>query len=346
MKLSVLKPVLQYGLLAVLLTGCRFSEEPEIQSLFGYSMGTSYSIKLVSTLNESRNLQIGVEGVLSDINQRMSTYLPRSDLSRFGELAVGESLPVDPKTVAVVSKALEIAEQTDGAFDPTIAPLVDLWGFGPTARQSALPGQDRIQRALATVGYDGVSVDVENQVLNKHADRSLDLSAIAKGYAVDQVAQFLEAKGFSDFLVEVGGEMRFSGQKPNGEPWRIAIEKPDPSSRSPFRLLEMQNYAVATSGDYRNYIEVDGKRYSHTIDPTSGYPIDHDLASVTVVMDSGMEADAYATAFSVMGREQALVKAQEWDVAVFLIYRDGNEFKTEQSARFTELFGNVPALLN
>ncbi|EAR08422.1 FAD:protein FMN transferase [Reinekea blandensis] len=339
-----LKPVIQCCIIAVLLSGCRFYEQTDVQTFSGYAMGTSYSIKLVSTLSEARGLQIGVEGVLSDINQRMSTYLPRSDLSRFAELPVGESLQVDEKTITVVQQALNVARETDGAFDPTIAPLVDLWGFGPTARQSALPSGDAIAAELENVGYQEVGIDASEQSLVKLADRTLDLSAIAKGYAVDQVAQYLEAKGYSDFLVEVGGEMRFSGQKPNGDAWRIAIEKPDPMERAPFRLLEMRGHAVATSGDYRNYIEVDGQRYSHTIDPETGYPIDHDLASVTVVMDSCMAADAYATAFNVMGRAQALQKAEALNIAVYIIYREADGFKTEQSSRFTALFGNAPAL--
>lgn len=340
MIVKYIKPAVWSCLLAVLFTGCSFSEKANVQSVYGYSMGTSYSIKVVASLNEAQNLQIGIEGVLSDINQRMSTYLARSDIALFSEQPVGEPLTVDLKTGQVVDAALRIARQTDGAFDPTIAPLVNLWGFGPTPQQSALPSDESIAAELQRVGFEAVSVNLEERWISKTADRELDLSAIAKGYAVDEMARYLNDKGFDSYLVEVGGEMRFSGQKPDGGLWRIAIEKPDPEIRTPFRLLELTDLAIATSGDYRNYMEVDGQRYSHTIDPKTGYPIDHELASVTVVMDSCMEADAYATAFNVMGREKTLQLAEELSIAVYLIYRQDGDFRTQQSTEFTELFGD------
>jgi len=331
--------VLTACLLAGLLTGCSFSEKQEVQSLFGYSMGTSYSIKLVAGLNESRNLQLGIEGVLSDINSRMSTYLPNSDLSKFAQVPLDQALPVDPKTSIVVAKALDVAETTHGFFDPTVAPLVDLWGFGPTPRNNEIPDGKQILTNLARVGYQAVSVDLNNHYLIRSEDRELDLSAIAKGYAVDEVANYIESKGFSDYLVEVGGEMRFSGQKPNGSPWRIAIEKPVPGERVPYRILNVSDSAIATSGDYRNYFEIDGRRFSHSINPRTGYPIEHDLASVTVVMDSCMEADAYATAFSVMGKEAALELAERLGIAVFIIFKQEDGFDSIQSSQFTRKFG-------
>ncbi len=331
--------VLMACLSAGLLTGCSFSEKQEVQSLFGYSMGTSYSIKLVAGLNESRNLQLGIEGVLSNINSRMSTYLPNSDLSKFTEAPLDQALPVDPKTSIVVAKALEIAKTTDGFFDPTVAPLVDLWGFGPTPRNNEVPNEQQILAILDRVGYLAVSVDLNSHYLKRSEIRELDLSAIAKGYAVDEVANYIESKGFSDYLVEVGGEMRFSGQKPNGSAWRIAIEKPVPGEREPYRIIDVSDAAIATSGDYRNYFEIDGRRFSHSINPRTGYPIEHDLASVTVVMDSCMEADAYATAFSVMGKEAALELAERLNIAVFIIFKKEDGFDSIQSSQFTRKFG-------
>lgn len=325
---------------AGLLSGCSFSAKPEVQAIYGYAMGTSYSIKVVSSLNEARTLQLGVEGVLSDIDARMSTYLPTSDISKFGAVAPGESLKVSPKTAQVMQKALAVASRTGGAFDPTIEPLVDLWGFGPTARNSEIPSAEAIKGGLALIGWSEVSVNIEQNTLSKSAPRQLDLSAIAKGYAVDSVADYIESKGFDNYLVEVGGEMRFSGQKPENEAWSIAIEKPVVDERSPFRIVKVSDGAMATSGDYRNYFEMDGKRFSHTIDPKTGYPVEHNLASVTVVMDSCMEADAYATAFNVLGVDNALTLAESLNVAVFLIYREENELKTAQTAAFTERFGS------
>jgi len=337
----LLKPVMSVCLTAFSLTGCSVSEPVEVQTLFGYAMGTSYSVKLVSTLSESRSLQMGVEGVLADINGRMSTYLPRSDLSIFSAAAVNSPVSVDGKTIHVVERALQIAALSDGYFDPTIAPLVDLWGFGPTARQSVVPNLVELETLQAQVGYGALVVDTEAETLSKTAPRALDLSAIAKGYAVDLVADYLVEQGFSNYLVEVGGEMRFSGTKPDQVAWRIAIENPDSTSRSVFRILEMSSGAVATSGDYRNFFELDGIRYSHTINPKTGYPVAHDLASVTVVMALCIDADAYATAFMAMGREQTLKLAEAQNLAVLLIYKDGVSFRSIQSSQFTAQFGLV-----
>ena len=335
----LLKPVLSVCLSVYSLTGCSVSEPLEVQTLFGYAMGTSYSVKLVSTLSEARGLQLGVEGVLADINNRMSTYLPRSDLSIFAAAPVNSPVAVDAKTIHVVERALQIAEATDGFFDPTVAPLVDLWGFGPIVGQSDLPDLAELEQLQTQVGYAQLVVNEEAETLTKLAPRALDLSAIAKGYAVDLVADYLGQKGFANYLVEVGGEMRFSGTKPDRVAWRIAIENPDSASRSVFRILEISTGAVATSGDYRNFFEVNGQRYSHTIDPKTGYPVVHDLASVTVVTPLCIDADAYATAFMAMGKEPALKLAEAKNLAVLLIYKEGSTFRSWQSSQFTAQFG-------
>jgi thiamine biosynthesis lipoprotein len=337
----LLKPVMSVCLTVFSLTGCSFSEPVEVQTLFGYAMGTSYSVKLVSTLSESRSLQMGVEGVLADINGRMSTYLPRSDLSIFSAAAVNSPVSVDGKTIQVVERALQIAALTDGYFDPTVGPLVVVWGFGPTDRQLEVPSRVELETLQAQVGYGALVLDTVAETLSKTAPRALDLSAIAKGYAVDLVAEYLAQKGFTNYLVEVGGEMRFSGTKPNQIAWRIAIEKPDAMSRSVFRVLEMTDGAVATSGDYRNFFELDGMRYSHTINPKTGYPVVHDLASVTVITALCIDADAYATAFMAMGKELTLKLAEEKNLAVLLIYKDGESFRSLQSSQFTAKFGQV-----
>lgn len=336
---SLIKPI-GLCLLVGSLMGCSFTAKPEVQTIFGYALGTSYSVKVVSTLAEARSLQVDVEGELANINRRMSTYLPRSDLSIFSASEVDLPVEVDEKTALVVDRALQIADKTSGFFDPTVANLVDLWGFGPTPRNAQAPEPSEIEMFLKEVGYQAVSVDIANHTLLKSEPRSLDLSAIAKGYAVDRVADIIESNGFESYLVEVGGEMRLKGIKPDNSKWRIAIEKPTPDGREPFRLLELDNFAVATSGDYRNFFELDGKRYSHTIDPRTGYPVEHDLASVTVVMDLCMDADAYATAFMAMGREKALGFANMNGIAAFLIYQAEGEFVTLQSEEFTRMFGS------
>lgn len=320
------------------LVSCTQPPENEVQSFFGYAMGTSYSIKVVTSLSKSRSLQVRTESALADINQRMSTYLSRSDLSKFSELGVEEFLKVDPKTTEVVEKALSIAKITDGFFDPTVAPLVDLWGFGPSPRLTEPPSEDLIRSVLSQVGYNAIAVDLIDSRLSKKAPRSLDLSAIAKGYAVDQIADMLDAENVSSYLIEVGGEMRFKGVKPSGQKWQIAIEKPDPLTREAFEILAFDSLAVATSGDYRNFYELDGQRYSHTINPKTGYPVQHNLASVTVVMSTAMEADAYATAFMVMGADRAFELAERESIAAYFILHSDDEFIVKSTRRFDEVF--------
>lgn len=339
MAVRIFKPVLVMAFFMSLLAGCSVSEKQEIQTIYGFSMGTSYSVKVVSTLSESRRLQLGIESTLADINDRMSTYLPHSDISNFASSEINTPVEVDVKTIEVIEKALGIANITEGYFDPTVAPLVDLWGFGPTPRNSAVPSDNEIQSVLSNIGHNQVSVNVETNTLSKSAPRELDLSAIAKGYAVDRIAEYLHSRNVENYLVEVGGEMRLSGIKPDNVKWKIAIEKPDTSVRAAFRLLEVTDGAVATSGDYRNFFEIEGKRYSHTINPKTGYPVEHDLASVTVVMNDCMEADAFATAFMAMGKEMALQLAEDKKIAAFLIFKVGEEFESIQSTEFTRLFG-------
>ncbi|MFQ3281095.1 FAD:protein FMN transferase, partial [Reinekea sp.] len=267
MRKHVLFTVLKAYLLVGFLTGCSFTEKAEVQSLYGYSMGTSYHIKLVTPLSKAQRLQLGIEGILADVNARMSTYLTSSDLSKFKGSATNEPVTVSERTISVVQRALEISAITQGYFDPTIAPLVDLWGFGPSAKVSEQPSLSQIQQLLPFIGYRQVIVDTSKKTISKSAQTELDLSAIAKGYAVDLVAEYLISKDISNFLVEIGGEMRSSGVKPTGELWRIAIEAPYINEQRVYEILELDGMAIATSGDYRNYFESEGIRYSHTINP-------------------------------------------------------------------------------
>lgn len=326
-------------LLAGFLSACSPKPSSEVQTVSGYAIGTSYSVKMVTSLTEAQRLQLGIERVLADVNSRMSTYLPKSDLSLFSDMQVGEWLAVSERTIDVVQRALTIAEQSEGSFDPTVAELVDLWGFGPTPRQDQKPSDASIQDALTRTGYEAIQVDGANNRLSKSLSRTLDLSAIAKGYAVDLIAEYLLEKGVNDFLVEVGGEMRLSGNKPGDEPWRIAIEDPTTLGRSIHKIFELTDVAVATSGDYRNFFEIDGQRYSHTINPITGYPIDHNLTSVTVLSDNAMDADGWATAFTVMGIDKALNLANELSISAYFIVRTDNAFDYFASEAFRRDFG-------
>ncbi|PTY36704.1 hypothetical protein BGP77_05280 [Saccharospirillum sp. MSK14-1] len=323
-----------------LLAACG-DREVAVRTLAGYSMGTSYSVKLVTTVAEAERLDGTVRSRLDAVNQSMSTYLPRSDVSRFNDAGVGDWVDVSPLTTEVVALALMIAEASDGAFDPTIAPLVDLWGFGPQPRPNQAPSQPQIEQLLDQVGWSAIDLDETGNRLRKQAPRELDLSGIAKGFAVDQVADALAQAGIEAYLVEVGGELRFAGTKPGGEPWRVGIETPESGARSAYRILEVTEGAMATSGDYRNYYEEAGVRYSHTLDPSNGRPIRHSLVSVTVLADDCALSDAYATAMLVKGASLARQLAQQQGLAVMLIERSGDGFQSWQSDRFAELYGSV-----
>jgi thiamine biosynthesis lipoprotein len=211
-----------------------------------------------------------------------------------------------------------------------------LWGFGPDKRPDIVPSEEDLATVYTLVGTDKFSLE-GSTVTKADKDVYIDLSTIAKGYGVDVVAEILESKGLQHYLVEIGGEMRAKGEKSKDSPWRIAIEKPIAGQRSAQRLISIGDNAVATSGDYRNYFEADGKRFSHLIDPATGYPIEHNLVSVTVVHPSSMTADGLATALNVMGPEDAKILAETNNLAVFMVLKEANEFIEYSSPAFTEL---------
>jgi len=228
----------------------------------------------------------------------------------------------------------EIHALSHGAFDISLAPVVDLWGFGPNPGDSRVPARSAIDKALANTGMDGLRLD--GNIATRTREVSFNLSAIAKGYAVDKVASMLEARGYHHFLVEVGGELKARGTNREKEPWHIAIELPDASKREMFSIIELNNLGMATSGDYRNYFEVDGKRYSHTIDPNTGMPITHNLASVTVLDPSTARADGLATAIDVMGAEKGLALANAHNIPIMVIMKQAGGFVSETSTAFDE----------
>jgi thiamine biosynthesis lipoprotein len=293
--------------------------------------------------------QLEVAEVLRNINTAlnrvdllMSTYKPDSELSRFNAAPAQVPFVVDPETAFVVDAALALAANTHGAFDPTVMPLVDLWGFGPAGRDVEAPSEEALAQALGTIGWESISVgypkDGTTLLKKEHAERKLDLSAIAKGYGVDAACAALDELGVPDYLVEVGGELRCKGLSPSGKPWRIGIDAPGDMSRpgeSLQTVLEPGNAAVATSGDYRNYRVVDGQRVSHTIDPRSGMPLQHGLASVSVLAPTCMMADALATACMVMGLEEGLALiADTPNTEAMFLEHDGERFQVHYSAEW------------
>jgi FAD:protein FMN transferase len=304
--------------------------------LSGRTMGTSWSI---SYLPDSRSvpaqeLQKGVADILERINSSMSTYRKNSEITRFNQAPGDQWVSASPDFFQVLEAALKIGQISGGAYDVTVGPLVDRWGFGPGHQLPNIPEKKEIAAILSSVGQQRLKIDSNSQTIMKPAGLSLDLSSIAKGYAVDKVAEYMLGQHIDNFLVEVGGEMRLSGRSARGDDWRIAIEQPDGGSRGIARTIALTDAAVATSGDYRNYFELDDKRYSHTIDPRTGHPIIHDLVSVTIVHPSAMMADGWATALTVLGTAQAMSVAQEQGLAVYFIRREGDAFLSSHSEAF------------
>ncbi len=290
----------------------------EMVEITGTTMGTiGYSIKYFDENGENYKEQI--DSLLLVWNMSLSTYIPESEISRFNngsdcfEFESQYFLPV-----LMASKM--VYEKTNGAFDPTIGPLVNAWGFGP--EQSMVPDSGKVKSLLELVGYNKILFD-EEKVCKDNPGIQLDFSAIAKGYAVDVVADFLNDKGIENLLVEIGGELICRGTKNDNTSWRTAIEDPtvEVYERKILAVAELRDRAVATSGNYRNYYVRDGIKYVHTINPSTGYPISHTLLSTSVFSDNCMEADAYATAFMVMGLEKAKkVLENDPSIDAFLIY--------------------------
>jgi thiamine biosynthesis lipoprotein len=306
-------------------------------------MGTTWHVTLVpaGAMPDRAVLQAGIEAELERVNQSMSTYRQDSEISRFNALAPDTWFAVSDDFHAVLSTAMAVGWLSEGAYDVTVAPLVDLWGFGPAGRVSTPPPDELVRDVLQSVGQDYLRLDEEDgHRLLKTRPVSLDFSSIAKGYAVDLVARWLDAQGLDRYLVEVGGEMRLSGMSGRGDPWRVAIERPESALRTAEQAISLTDVAIATSGDYRNYFEVDGQRFSHSIDPRRGYPVAHDLVSVTVLDNSAMRADAWATALVVLGHERAMAVATEQGLAVYFIQRQGDVLHSSYSPAFAPFLEN------
>ncbi|WP_345547690.1 FAD:protein FMN transferase [Microbulbifer aestuariivivens] len=304
--------------------------------LSGPTMGTRYHITVVnpSASVSEEALQQAIEAELAAVNREMSTYIADSELMLFNRGAVGEALPVSKHLADVVALSLDIYRRSGGAFDITVGPLVNLWGFGPQAQPETIPGDDELAGLLQVLGSDALQLTRKPDRLMRQRAVELDLSAIAKGHGVDRVAALLESRGIGNYLVEIGGELRTLGVNPSGGKWRIGIEKPVAAGSVVQIPVEISGYAMATSGDYRNYYERDGVRYAHSIDPRNGRPLRHRLASVTVIADSCAEADGLATAFNVLGAEAALEWAEREGIAVYMLVKTDNGFEPVASSAF------------
>ena len=309
------------------LAGCgRARPEGGATRLAGKTMGTTYGV-VVADLPvgvDRRALHADLERVLERVDAQMSTYRADSELSRFNDAPPGVWIEVSADTLAVTEAALEVARLSAGAFDPTVGPLVDDWGFGPGPAVAPSTAGGRAGGLLTRVGHGLVDTRRAPPALHKrHGEVRVDLSGIAKGFGLDRIAAHLEGIGVGRYLIEIGGELRVRGRAPHGRPWQVGIEQPEAGARAVRRVVRLDGGALATSGDYLDYFERDGRRYSHIIDPRSGRPVDHGLASVSVVAETAMRADALATALMVLGPGAGLRLALRENIAALFVVREG-----------------------
>ena len=327
-------------LVVFVLSGC--SEPAGYEYLYsGKTMGTHYSVRLLSRSElgsvDEKSLEDGIFSTLNRIDSLMSNYKADSEISGINALKAGESLSLSQETFEVLSESRELWQLSGGLFDISISPLIDLWGFGPAETAGRLPDKADLDSVKARVGMQHVQLDWETMTVTKLVDSELNVSAIAKGYAVDQLVSYLNGKGFSRYLVEVGGEIYARGKKFSGQKWVLGIEAPDFPGRKALETVKLEDQALATSGDYRNYVEKDGVRYSHTIDPLTGSPVLHRLASVSVLSERCSKADGLATALMVMGEEEGIEFARNNALDVLFIIRKDDGFETVSTGLFSSL---------
>ncbi|SNR87608.1 FAD:protein FMN transferase [Pseudomonas segetis] len=335
MKHAVLQPVIAVALAAAL-TGCWFSDR--IEEFGGPTMGSSYSVKYVHTdaTPDVAEVKQETEAILAEVDQQMSTYRDDSLVSKFNQAPAGSCMPLPASMLELVKVGGELSEQSNGAFDLTLEPLLNLWGFGPKARAEKVPSPEQVAEARKQIGHQHLHID--DQSLCKDVDIQLDFNSIAAGYTVDKIGKRLNELGISSYLVEATGELKAVGKKPDGQPWRIAIEAPRDDERVSQKILALDGCGISTSGDYRNYFEENGVRYSHTIDPQTGAPITHKLAAVTVANRSTLMADGLSTLLMVLGPERGMAYAKQAGIAAFFVTRGANGFVTHSSPAFEQLF--------
>lgn len=325
----------------VLFLGCGQPAE-DYYAFSGDTMGTRYNIKLLPPKTDADRAELlnaiaeDVQHVVADVDGKMSTYKTDSEVSRFNRAAVGKPFVISDDSFEVISLAQQISFLSNGAFDITVGPAVRRWGFGaPMAasnqaeKAEQIPSDQEVNSLRRLVDFRHLELDLAHSTVTKRSALEIDLSAIAKGYAVDKVADYLENLQVSSYLVEIGGELRTKGNNPYGHPWRIGIEKPVPGAgfadpRSVQQAINVSGVGVATSGDYRNFRQINGQTYSHTIDPKTAKPIRHSLHSVTVIAPLTAEADAFATALNVMGPEKAYEFALQQKLPAYFIM-DGKQ---------------------
>jgi len=319
---------------ATLLFAVSVGAEGAKTAISGKTMGTTYHLTVAGGAEiDQKSLKAAVDRELARINKSMSTYDPESEISRFNRFSkTGEPFPVSNDFYTVMETAAWLHRESRGAWDGTVGPLVDRWGFGRKKRTAELPTHREVDLLLQTVGFENIQFVPPLALAKVSGGVALDLASIAKGYGVDRVAALLEERGHTDFLVEIGGEVYASGSRPDGTPWRVGINYPERGGavNKIYRVMRLQDRAMATSGDYRNYFVMDGKAYSHIVDPRTGYPVSNRVASASVVASSCTLADGMATAMMVMGPDESIALADRTSgLECILLVR-------ETDGRFTE----------
>jgi thiamine biosynthesis lipoprotein len=311
-------------------------------------MGTSWNLQYWDDAAMDPELEATLVAELARLDRTVfSTYTPDSELSRLNSNPSREAISVSPDLFAVLQLAQELYAESEGAFDPTVGPLVRVWGFGPdTVEEGRLPAEADIAAARARVDMAALQLEPQDRGVTRTRPIELDLSSLAEGYAADVLAELLQTQGIDDYLLDIGGEVRVAGNKPDGSSWRIAIERPENTAPTAFATFDTQGeaMAVSSSGDYRNYREIAGKRYSHEIDPRTGRPIDHELTEVTVVAESAALADAWSTALMVLGPRDGPRIADDLDLSAYFIIHTDQGFATQSSQRFKERFSGLEVL--
>ena len=305
--------------------------------LSGPTMGTRFSVAIVTaSVFDQTKLQEQIHAVLEEVDLHLSTYRSDSELARINQSASTEWMPVSPALCKAVDDALQLSIASTGAFDITVGPLVNLWGFGPDLSRAAPPSDESIDEARISTGYERLLTDCSKPAIRKErANLQIDLSGYAKGLAADEIAALLDEHGVSNYLVEIGGDLRARGHNASSEKWRIAIESPGQAGGAVEMIIHINDLSVATSGDYRNFFEYAGQRFSHTIDPRTGRPVTHKLTSVTVLAASAAYADAMATALMVLGPDAGSAFAEQESIAALFLFRDGSDISEWMSTRFS-----------
>lgn len=333
-----MKRALQYLCLCLGLAGCATQSGQRETLLAGETMGSAWTVKVVGVSPaDADSLRAGIQGRFDAVDLALSTWRGDSALSRFNARDDGAWTDVDPELAAVLRYALSLGAASDGAYDVTIGPLVNLWGFGPDPATWRVPDAAAISAARERVGWRKVEVDARRDRARKARGVRVDLSSLGKGRGVDRVAEWLDARGVANYLIDLSGKLRARGRNGAGAPWRVAVERPGPDQPGTGGVLTDQivtlvDASVATAGDYRRFFESGGRHYSHIIDPGTGYPVTHHTVSATALAGECMEADALATVFMAMSPGAALKLANERRIAAVLIERDAARLAVQPSA--------------